>query len=57
MHIHVNSGDGEAKFCLDPEIKLAKNYRYTSKQLKGIQGLIEVHYNELVRAWQDHFGS
>lgn len=24
MHVHVISGDGEAKFWLDPEIELAK---------------------------------
>lgn len=27
MHVHVTSGDGEAKFWLEPEIQLAKNYR------------------------------
>ncbi len=26
MHVHVISGDGEAKFWLEPEIELAKNY-------------------------------
>ena len=56
MHIHVNSADGEAKFWLEPEIELAKNYRYSAKQIKEIQTLIEEHYDELVRAWQKHFG-
>lgn len=26
MHVHVVSGDGEAKFWLEPELELAKNY-------------------------------
>ena len=38
-------------------IELAKNYRYTRKQLKEIEFLIEAHYDELVGAWRKHFGS
>ena len=37
MHVHVVSGEGEAKFWLEPEIELAKNYNYTRKQLKEIE--------------------
>jgi hypothetical protein len=55
MHVHVLSGDGEAKFWLKPEIELAKNYHYSAKQLKEIKPLIEGHYNELISAWQQHF--
>ncbi len=29
MHVHVLSGNGEAKFWLEPEIELAKNYHYS----------------------------
>lgn len=28
MHVHVISGDGEAKYWLDPKIEIAKNYHY-----------------------------
>jgi hypothetical protein len=57
MHVHVTSGDGEAKFWLAPEICLAKNYRYSERQLKRIRWLIEEHYDELVTAWQRYFSS
>ena len=57
MHVHIVSGDGEAKFWLEPEIELAKNYHYTRKQLKDGEKIIEEHQNELIRAWQEHFGS
>jgi hypothetical protein len=57
MHVHVVSGDGGAKFCLEPETELAKNHRYSRKQLKHIESLIEVFYNELISAWRQHFGS
>ena len=57
MHVHVLSSDGEAKFWLEPEIKLANNYRYSPKQLRDIESLIEVHNHELTSAWKRHFSS
>ncbi|WP_157174507.1 DUF4160 domain-containing protein [Thiocystis violascens] len=55
MHVHVVSGEGEAKFWLDPDIELARNHKYSGKKLKQIESLVEVNYNELVSAWQQHF--
>lgn len=55
MHVHVASGDGEAKFWLEPTIELANSYRCSRKQLKEIESLLEAHYNELISAWQKHF--
>lgn len=55
MHVHVISGVGEAKFWLEPEIELAKNYNFSRKQLKEIESLVEAHNNELIGAWQQHF--
>jgi len=54
-HVHVVSGDGEAKFWLVPEIELAKNYRYSRKQLKEIESMVEAHYDELIGAWEQYF--
>jgi hypothetical protein len=56
MHVHVLSGDGEAKFWLEPELQLANSYRYNRKQLREIESIIEEHHHELVSAWQRHFG-
>lgn len=55
MHVHIMSAEGEAKFWLEPEIELAKNYHYSRSQLRDIETLIEGHYNELISAWQQHF--
>jgi len=55
MHVHVVSGDGEAKFWLEPAIVLAKNYHYSRRQLNEIESLVEVHHDELISAWQKHF--
>ena len=57
MHVHITSGDGEAKFWLEPDIELARNYSYSRSQLKNIEKLIEGHYDELVSAWKKHFPS
>ena len=57
MHVHIRSGDGEAKFWLEPEIELAQNYRYTRKQLQQVELLIERHFDELTSAWRKYFCS
>ncbi|MGP9764590.1 DUF4160 domain-containing protein [Halomonas sp. AOP13-D3-9] len=57
IHVHVVSGDGEAKFWLEPDLELAKNYGYNRQQLKEIESLVEDHRDELVSAWKQHFGS
>jgi len=56
MHVHVVSGDGEAKFWLEPAIELAKNYNYNTKQLRTIESLIKAHLDELTTAWRNFFG-
>lgn len=55
MHVHIVSGDGEAKFWLEPKIELANTYQYSKKQLNNIETLVEKHYDELVSAWRQHF--
>jgi len=52
MHIHVVCSDGEAKFWLSPDIELAKNYNLSRVQLKEIENIIEVHYDEFKSSWQ-----
>ncbi len=55
MHVHVYCGDGEAKYWLAPDIELANNFRLSRSQLKEIEHIIEVHYDELKSAWHTHF--
>ena len=54
-HVHVISADGEAKFWLEPDIELARNYRFSNRQTKEIETLVEVHYDELITAWREYF--
>ena len=55
MHVHVYSGDGEAKFWLDPQIELARNYRLSRINLKEIEEIIEDHQDEIRSAWENYF--
>ena len=57
LHVHVTSPDGEAKFWLEPEVELAKNYRLSDRDLKRIQTLILEREDEIRDAWNRHFGA
>ncbi len=56
MHVHVIGADGEAKYWLEPDIELAKNFRLSRNQLKEVEQLLEGHCDEIKRAWKKHFG-
>jgi len=56
IHIHITCPDGEAKYWLEPDIELAKNHKLSLVQLKEIESLIEVHYDEFKSAWRKHLG-
>lgn len=57
MHVHVHCSDGEAKFWLEPEIELARNYRLSGQQIRQVKEIIEAHYEELKSAWKKYFGN
>jgi hypothetical protein len=57
MHVHVVSADGEAKYWLEPELELARNYRFDQQQIRQIQSILERHRDEVIGAWREHFGS
>ena len=56
-HIHVFHPDGEAKFWLEPDIELARNYKLTEKQLNEIKKIIEENQDEIKNSWKEHFGN
>jgi len=57
MHVHVHCADGEAKLWIEPRIEVAHNAGLSERQLRAAQTLVEVHADEIRRAWQLHFGS
>ena len=57
LHIHVQSPDGEAKFWIEPEIELARNYELSDQDLSRALHLVLDHEQEIRDAWRSHFGS
>jgi len=55
MHVHVHCGHGEAKFWMEPELELAKNYGLNDRDLRSVRSLIKEHEDEIRKAWQKHF--
>ena len=52
MHIHVVKAENEAKFWLEPEIELAENYGFGSKDLKKITNIIEENGSNFKRQFE-----
>jgi len=56
MHVHVYSGNGEAKYWLEPEVELATSYRLNRKQLGDIERILGERKDEIIKRWREHHG-
>ena len=54
-HVHVESGDGHAKFWLDP-VSLADADGYNPREIARIRRLVEANRIVLREGWRDIFG-
>ncbi|WP_118789961.1 DUF4160 domain-containing protein [Haemophilus haemolyticus] len=54
-HIHVRNAESEAKFWLEPDISLARNDGFNSKELKEIFVIVETHRMQFTEVWYDYF--
>jgi hypothetical protein len=54
-HVHVERGDGTAKFWLEP-VELAESVGMKSQELKRARELAQQHEATLVAAWRQHHG-
>jgi hypothetical protein len=57
MHVHVASSEGNAKFWLEPELRLAENHGIPDRELSTIARILERRRDEVEAAWQKHFAS
>ena len=55
MHIHVEKGENEAKFWMEPVIELASNRGFNTKELKTIKLYIEENERTIRDKWNHHF--
>ena len=52
IHIHVESGDGEAKFEIENEVKLIYNRGLKIKDLRLAESIIEENRENFIDQWK-----
>lgn len=57
IHIHVASGDGEAKFWLSPKVELAENHGLPEREITKLSTIVRDHEQQIRTAWTSYFGS
>ena len=55
LHIHVRKGRDNAKFWLYPEVTVAYNRGFSSREQSELAAVVEQHRDEIERAWNEHF--
>ena len=55
MHIHVEKGDNECKFWIEPEIKLSENFGFKTFEINEIKNIIKKHEIKFKESWNKHF--
>jgi len=56
VHIHIERGDMEAKFWINPGVRVAYNDGFNAKVLREIADLIEANKERIEEAWGGFFG-
>jgi hypothetical protein len=56
-HVHVQGGGRDAKIWLEPEILIEDSYGFNSRELLRILAVVQENRDDLLRAWDDHFGN
>ena len=56
IHVHVAHPHGEAKFWLVPGVLLANHTGLTHRELVEAERVVTRHLEEIVHAWNTHFG-
>jgi hypothetical protein len=53
----VRKGNKLAKFWVRPNIVLAESFGMSPKELNEIFKIVDSHKRQIVKAWNEHFGS
>jgi hypothetical protein len=57
LHVHVRRGEANAKYWIDPAVRLEESYGFSSADLRTIEELILRRTQRIREAWNEHFGS
>ena len=56
MHIHVVKAENEAKYLLEPDIELAENFGFSSKELSFIEKILKENGDDFKIKFARHTG-
>jgi Domain of unknown function (DUF4160) len=56
VHVHVRSGEGEAKFWLHPVVHLEGSNGFDARTLRELTGVVAQNAALIEREWNEHFG-
>jgi hypothetical protein len=56
VHIHVEKDNVEAKFWLNPEVRVAYNDGYDARALRELLAIVEGNRRRIEREWNEYFG-
>jgi hypothetical protein len=54
-HIHVRSAEGEAKFWLIPDVRLADNDGYSMHVVRELTVIVKLNKTSFLEAWNGYF--
>jgi arginase family enzyme len=54
-HVHIDRDALSAKFWLNP-VSIARNFGFSSRELRQIEELVRTHGAEFLEAWNEYFG-
>lgn len=52
IHVHIYSGDGEAKFWLEPIVALADYHGLSNRELRELQRVVEEKRDVIESSWR-----
>ena len=55
MHVHVQGPNGEAKYWLEPTIKLSQHTGLSRREISEALRLVQEHENDIRSAWHKYF--
>ena len=55
MHVHIASGEGEAKFWLEPVVELVVNKGLRDQEITELKRITEERADEIKESWRQHF--
>lgn len=59
IHIHAHKGESECKYWLDVDlydIREAYSHNLSRRDIREVRKIILQHFDEIVEAWNTHFG-